>query len=224
MQLSHFSRQKLLPKSISYSALEAYPVSKKELEELNYLESSRPTILNKVYKLMHDSPWEEFISLSNNFTLKKLRMDFRELAEVNQYDIVYYDAFGPRVQPELWTREIFAKVFLAMKENGILVTYSCKGSVRRALLECGFKVEKLPGPPGKREMLRAYKPIKVLSVKSKLKLVWQSSKTNIFEKKLMKVLITGATGLVGRALTELFIKEGYSVNYLTTSSEKIKQH
>lgn len=154
-----FLEAKTLPKSIKYTALEAYPVSKKELEELNYLESLNDDSLNKVYKLMHDSPWEEFISLSNKFTLKKLRMDFRELAEVNQYDIVYYDAFGPRVQPELWTREIFAKVFLAMKENGILVTYSCKGSVRRALLECGFKVEKLPGPPGKREMLRAYKPI-----------------------------------------------------------------
>ena len=75
----------------------------------------------------------------------------------NSFDLVYFDAFGARVQPELWTETIFAKMFKAMKNDGILVTYAAKGSVRRAMQAVGFYVERLPGPPGKREMLRATK-------------------------------------------------------------------
>lgn len=71
--------------------------------------------------------------------------------------MIYFDAFGPRVQPELWTKEIFEKMFCALKNNGVLVTYSAKGSVRRTMQSVGFTVERLPGPPGKREMLRAIK-------------------------------------------------------------------
>ncbi|NNK28682.1 MAG: SAM-dependent methyltransferase, partial [Flavobacteriaceae bacterium] len=78
-----------------------------------------------------------------------------EITDEDQFDLIYFDAFGPRVQPELWTKEIFKKMFLALKHNGVLVTYSAKGSVRRNMLEVGFAVERLPGPPGKREMLRA---------------------------------------------------------------------
>ena len=84
-------------------------------------------------------------------------MFFSEIASNNEFDIIYFDAFGARVQPELWTVEIFKKMFNALRSNGILVTYSSKGSVRRAMQEVGFIVERLPGPPGKREMLRATK-------------------------------------------------------------------
>ena len=74
------------------------------------------------------------------------------------FNLIYFDAFGPRVQPELWTAVVFEKMYNALKSDGVLVTYSAKGSVRRAMQEVGFQVERLPGPPGKREMLRATKP------------------------------------------------------------------
>ena len=92
------------------------------------------------------------------FSLTKRRHLFNEIDDIESFDLIYFDAFGARVQPELWTVELFSKMFRALKMNGILVTYSAKGSVRRAMLEVGFEVEKLPGPPGKREMLRALKP------------------------------------------------------------------
>jgi tRNA U34 5-methylaminomethyl-2-thiouridine-forming methyltransferase MnmC len=82
---------------------------------------------------------------------------FNEIDDKNKYDLIYFDAFGARVQPELWTELIFKKMYDSLKLNGVLVTYSAKGSVRRAMQSVGFKVERLEGPPGKREMLRAIK-------------------------------------------------------------------
>ena len=108
---------------------------------------------------MHRANWEEKLSISKNFTLTKQNRFFSEIKEKNYYNIIYFDAFGARVQPELWTEVIFQNMFDALKPNGILVTYSAKGSVRRAMQAVGFKVEKLPGPPGKREMLRAFKDV-----------------------------------------------------------------
>lgn len=81
-----------------------------------------------------------------------------EIDGVALYDLVYFDAFGARVQPELWTEKVFAKMFKALKPKGMLVTYAAKGSVRRAMQAVGFEVSRLPGPPGKREMLRSVKP------------------------------------------------------------------
>ncbi len=88
----------------------------------------------------------------------KEQCDFKEIKAEKKYDLVYFDAFGARVQPELWTEDIFSIMFKALKSGGILVTYAAKGSVRRAMQKVGFEVERLPGPPGKREMLRATKP------------------------------------------------------------------
>ena len=87
----------------------------------------------------------------------KRKQFFHEINDQQMYDLIYFDAFGARVQPEVWTEEIFTKMFNALKLEGILVTYSAKGSVRRAMLSAGFSVERLEGPPGKREMLRATK-------------------------------------------------------------------
>jgi len=106
---------------------------------------------------MHSCEWEKEIVIHSNFHLLKQQKDFLEIEEKNQFDLVYFDAFGARVQPELWTEQIFQIMFNAMKNSGILVTYAAKGSVRRAMQAVGFKVERLPGPPGKREMLRATK-------------------------------------------------------------------
>ena len=143
---------------INYFGIEAYPVSKDELALLNYPEILETTGLDGVFEQMHDGPWEVSRALASHFSLTKKRMHFHELAEKEQYHLIYYDAFGPRVQPELWTVEVFQKVYKALLSGGIFVTYSAKGSVRRALEQCGFEVERLPGPPGKREMLRAIKP------------------------------------------------------------------
>lgn len=106
---------------------------------------------------MHRVPWEEKHQISSSFSLTKRQQFFAEITDENSFDLIYFDAFGARVQPDLWTEEIFKIMHKALKINGVLVTYSAKGSVRRAMQSVGFDVERLPGPPGKREMLRATK-------------------------------------------------------------------
>jgi tRNA U34 5-methylaminomethyl-2-thiouridine-forming methyltransferase MnmC len=100
-------------------------------------------------------------SITSNFSLKKRQQFFSELSDENSFDLIYFDAFGARVQPELWTESIFKSMYRALKNKGVLVTYSAKGSVRRAMQTAGFLVERLEGPPGKREMLRATKSSKI---------------------------------------------------------------
>ena len=142
---------------ISYHGIEAYPVNFNELRQLNYVAELRAEQFGETFRLMHDIPWEKKRKLSKNFEIIKRQQLFHEIKDENRFDLVYFDAFGARVQPDLWTVELFALMFKAMKINGILVTYSAKGSVRRALQTVGFDVERLAGPPGKREMLRATK-------------------------------------------------------------------
>ncbi|WP_405410072.1 tRNA (5-methylaminomethyl-2-thiouridine)(34)-methyltransferase MnmD [Maribacter sp. Asnod1-A12] len=142
---------------IKYTGVEAYPVSSKELDQLNYLEELNAISRKDDFDLMHASSWGQELKITSNFKLTKQQKLFKEIKDINTYDLVYFDAFGARVQPELWTVEIFQIMFNAMKSGGTLVTYAAKGSVRRAMLEVGFLVERLPGPPGKREMLRAKK-------------------------------------------------------------------
>ena len=152
--LIEFERRNL---QIGYTGVEAYPVSNEELEQLNYLEELKSLSRKDDFDLMHSSPWAQEIEITKNFSLNKQQKFFKEIDALNTYDLIYFDAFGARVQPELWTVEIFQIMFNAMKSGGYLVTYAAKGSVRRAMLEVGFLVERLPGPPGKREMLRAKK-------------------------------------------------------------------
>lgn len=140
---------------VDYTGVEAYPVGITETDQLNYAEMAEGSDL--LFKKLHSSSWEEAVAITPNFRLHKQKKFFSEITDEQQYDIIYFDAFGPRVQPELWTEEIFRKMFRALKPKGVLVTYSAKGSVRRAMLAEGFEVERLPGPPGKREMLRAIK-------------------------------------------------------------------
>lgn len=146
-------------RKIRYDGVEAYPVPMDEVEQLNYVSELNASSLQGQFDTMHDIPWEERSDISDNFSLIKRKQFFDEIEDENKFDLVYFDAFGARVQPDLWTEEIFAIMFKAMKENGILVTYSAKGSVRRAMQAVGFTVERLPGPPGKREMLRATKVV-----------------------------------------------------------------
>jgi tRNA U34 5-methylaminomethyl-2-thiouridine-forming methyltransferase MnmC len=142
---------------INYMGIEPYPVSQKELEALNYTERFPQEGAKLYFELLHKSEWEKEVEITDFFNLHKKQQFFHEITFENSFDLIYFDAFGARVQPELWTEDIFAIMFRSMKKGGVLVTYSAKGSVRRAMLAVGFHVERLPGPPGKREMLRARK-------------------------------------------------------------------
>ncbi len=141
---------------IDYVGVEAYPVQSDEIQQLNYVELISNQHKN-CFEKMHQIPWEETYQITSLFKLEKQKLYFKNITAENSFDIIYFDAFGARVQPELWTETIFNIMFKALKNNGVLVTYSAKGSVRRAMEAVGFTVERLPGPPGKREMLRARK-------------------------------------------------------------------
>lgn len=152
-----FLEAKKLQLKIAYKGVEAYPVGEAEIKDLNYAKILSAEGQIEAFRKMHEEPWNQVIEISNNFQLEKQQKRFEEIDDSNSYDLVFFDAFGARVQPELWTAEIFKKMYTAMKPNAVLVTYSAKGSVRRAMQSVGFIVERLPGPPGKREMLRALK-------------------------------------------------------------------
>ena len=142
---------------IHYTGVEAYPVSKDEIAHLNYTAELKVPDYEAVFERMHEISWEDTHQISKKFNLEKQQKFFHEIKDESSFDLIYFDAFGARVQPELWTASIFKLMFDALTANGVLVTYAAKGSVRRAMLEVGFEVERLPGPPGKREMLRATK-------------------------------------------------------------------
>ena len=143
--------------NIDYVGVEAYPVIPEEIKKLNYVSELKSSNRSVIFDKMHSISWEEKHQISENFSLLKRKQFFEAIDDENKFDIIYFDAFGATNQPELWTIEIFQKMFTALKSKGILTTYSAKGSVRRAMQEVGFIVERLPGPIGKREMLRATK-------------------------------------------------------------------
>ncbi|GAA4040557.1 tRNA (5-methylaminomethyl-2-thiouridine)(34)-methyltransferase MnmD [Flavobacterium chungnamense] len=143
--------------TIDYVGVEAYPVEVVEALQMNYVSELDASNEMNIFSKMHECDWEKKDVISDNFSLTKRKQFFQDIVDENTFDLIYFDAFGFRVQPELWSLEIFQKMYKALKTNGILVTYACRGSIKRAMLECGFKVEKLPGAPGKREMLRATK-------------------------------------------------------------------
>tara|TARA_B110000459_G_scaffold203024_1_gene257915 strand:- start:1021 stop:1695 length:675 start_codon:yes stop_codon:yes gene_type:complete len=142
---------------IQYEGIEAYPVLQNELSQLNYSKLLAPD-QQSIFDKIHAGSWEKPHPITTHFTLTKRQQFFSELEDVSSFDLVYFDAFGARVQPDLWTETIFKRMFRALKSQGVLVTYAAKGSVRRAMQAVGFVVERLEGPPGKREMLRATKP------------------------------------------------------------------
>ena len=144
-------------KEIEYVGVEAYPVAEEEINKLNYVSELKAEGNSSVFNKIHKVSWETRHQIQENFYLTKRQQFFKDIEDVGAFNLIYFDAFGARVQPELWTEEIFEKMFKALKKGGVLVTYAAKGSVRRAMEAVGFFVERLPGPPGKREMLRAIK-------------------------------------------------------------------
>ena len=142
---------------IDYVGVEAYPVSPEEVLQMNYVSELNALQHKAIFEKIHETKWEEKIEISENFTLTKRNQFFKDITDKNAFDLIYFDAFGYRVQPELWSTEIFKIMYDSLKLEGILVTYAARGVVKRSMIEVGFTVEKLPGPPGKREMFRATK-------------------------------------------------------------------
>ena len=142
---------------INYYSLEKYPISQEEVQNLDYGKLFENPVIKEAYTEIHSCEWETLVQIQPNFFLKKIKTDFFELDKINlpEIDLVYYDCFGARVQPDLWEKSLFELVKNKMKKGGLLTTYSSKGSVRRVLQELGFEVQKLDGPKGKREMLNA---------------------------------------------------------------------
>jgi tRNA U34 5-methylaminomethyl-2-thiouridine-forming methyltransferase MnmC len=146
-------------KEIRYVSIEAFPLDETIYTKLNYPEVTGFPEYRSVFLRMHSSPWNKPVQITEYFRLEKIHAQVETSFFVHEMaDLVFFDAFGPDVQPELWKEAIFSKLFESLKPGGILVTYSVKGIVRRAMMQAGFKVEKLPGPTGKREITKAWKP------------------------------------------------------------------
>ena len=144
--------------NVHFHAIEPFPLTAGELLELNYCAVLNRPDSETVYKQMHQSSWNMLVPLSSSFSLYKDLTTLQAFQSSRLFNLIYYDAFAPTVQPELWTTEIFRKLLHFMEPGGAWVTYSSKSAVRRALTDVGFSVEKIPGPAHKREMIRAVKP------------------------------------------------------------------
>ena len=148
-------------KKVTYTAIERYPLGLDEAKKLNYAEQLVPS-REELFLQLHASAWGDRVEVTPTFHLKKLNMSVHQLNEFHPetlFDVIYYDAFAPGKQPGMWTREIFERLYALSDKGALLTTYCAKGDVRRMLQAVGYQVERLPGPPGKREMLRASKVI-----------------------------------------------------------------
>lgn len=143
--------------TIHYVGVEAYPVSLEEAASMNYVAELDAEKERPVFEKMHECHWEEKTSFGDHFCLTKRKQFFADIDDVEQFDLIYFDAFGYDVQPELWSAAIFKKMYDALKPKGVLVTYAARGVIKRNMQEVGFSVEKMEGAPGKREMFRTRK-------------------------------------------------------------------
>ena len=138
---------------VYYETIEKFPLNKEIVDDL----AKEEIFNNEIFRDMHQLPWDIETQLTKNFTLKKVHLDLLDYRPQHSFNLIYFDAFSPEKQPELWTRSVFEKLFLSTKNGGILVTYSAKGIVKQALRDAGFTVSRLKGPEGKRHMVRAQK-------------------------------------------------------------------
>lgn len=144
---------------VSYTGLEINPLSAEDAADLNY-----PLLLNAPdratdFHLLHRCEWEKAHPLSEHFVFEKRRTPIEQFEQKDAFNLIYFDAFAPQAQPELWTDEVFARLFNSLRPEGALVTYCAQGEFKRSLKRAGFVVERLQGPPGKREMTRALKEV-----------------------------------------------------------------
>ncbi len=141
--------------NVNYIGVEAYPLSMETINEFNFSEILKEE--ESAFQKMHELNWEKSHALNDHFQLTKMKMMIEDIDFKNQFDLIYFDAFGPGSQPELWEEPILQEMYDALRVDGVLTTYCAKGSVKRGLKKVGFTIEALPGPPGKREMTRATK-------------------------------------------------------------------
>lgn len=163
-------------RSVHYTGLELYPLKWGMIEQLGYIHEDERVMVDgreqfaiDLFRSLHDSPWEVDVPITKHFTLRKVERDLNKWImdegemKADEYgmeavDIIYFDAFAPEKQPEMWSQELFDRLYVLLSVGGILTTYCAKGVIRRMLQAAGFIVERLPGPPGgKREILRARK-------------------------------------------------------------------
>jgi len=153
-----FIENKKLQKKIEYTTVEAYPLDENIFNKLNYQKFIADQNASIVLQLMHHAEWEKSFFFSEDFLFTKIKSRIEDYNPGKEnFDLIYFDAFAPQVQPELWTKEVFEKIFSSMRKNSLLLTYSAKGEVKRNLKTAGFTVEGIPGPKGKREITRAVK-------------------------------------------------------------------
>lgn len=143
-------------REVNYTTIEKYPVDDSIVRSLNHYlfagESGK-----EMSDMIHSAPWNKWVSICKNFNLRKIKEDVTTSILHGKYDLIYFDAFGPDKQPEMWSLAVFESIAAITSEGGALVTYSAKGEVKRNLKACGFEVTLLPGPPGKRQIIRAVK-------------------------------------------------------------------
>ncbi|NNF32900.1 MAG: tRNA (5-methylaminomethyl-2-thiouridine)(34)-methyltransferase MnmD [Saprospiraceae bacterium] len=142
---------------IDYTAIELHPLKWQDASELNYINELNGQQWKPSFQSMHTCPADQYVDLTSSFRFRKYHGDLLTTDIEGRYDVIYYDAFAPTAQEELWTSAVMEKMYNMLHQGGVLVTYCAKGSFKRALKSVGFKVEALPGPPGKREMTRAHK-------------------------------------------------------------------
>jgi len=153
--LTYF-KAKELNKKIYYETLELYPLTLQETAALNYPHLLPYPNAKEIFTTLHTAKWEQQVKISDSFTLSKRHTSaINANYSPNRFHLVYFDAFSPEMQPELWTKEVFSSIYESMKDESLLMTYCTKGIVKQTLSALGFKIEKLSGPIGKREILRA---------------------------------------------------------------------
>ena len=143
-------------REVNYTTIEKYPVGETIVRSLNHhLYAGKSG--KELSGLIHSAPWDRWVNICKNFNLMKINGDISDYPLAGRYELIYFDAFGPDKQPEMWTPAVFASIASVTEKGGALVTYSAKGEVKRNLKACGFEVTLLPGPPGKRQIIRAVK-------------------------------------------------------------------
>ena len=147
----------ILSCKIEYTGVEAYPITAEDLHHINYAQSIQDGRFEGLFNKLHECSWDTKHDITSSFLLTKQQKSFNNIEDNALHDIIYFDAFGPRVQPDLWGESVFKIMYKALKPGGVLVTYCAQGNARRAMQAVGFNVVRIPGPPGKREMLRANK-------------------------------------------------------------------
>jgi tRNA U34 5-methylaminomethyl-2-thiouridine-forming methyltransferase MnmC len=143
-------------REVHYTTIEKYPLEDSIVSSLNHYKYAGEEG-REIFRQIHSAPWNVNVNIFRNFNLKKIEADLTKTSLEGSYDLIYFDAFGPDKQPEMWTSEIFRMIADITSDSGVLVTYSAKGQVKRNLRASGFEVNLLPGPPGKRQMIRAIK-------------------------------------------------------------------